>query len=118
MNEFGRNKIQSFAFIISVLIAFGLSCCFVWHLTGLERAVNANEILLDSKINPNHAPLASMARLPGIGPARAEAIITYRENYRIKNGNDRPFRNLDDLQKVNGIGTKIAQNMSNWLKFE
>ncbi len=118
MREFRQNRIQSFAFVTSVLIAFGLSCCLVPNLMGFGPATNRNEIRLDNLINPNDAPLASLARLPGIGIARAEAMIAYRRNFVETNGNRKPFQSCDDLQKVNGIGPKTAQNIREWLKFE
>jgi len=40
--------------------------------------------------------------LPGIGPVRAEAIVRWRE----ANG---PFRRLEDLEKVRGIGEKTVE---------
>jgi len=57
-----------------------------------------------------------LARLPGIGLVRAEAIIAYRENF--YDNEARPFRDCDDLQKVRGIGPKTAANICEWLKFE
>ena len=77
-----------------------------------------NEIRLESLINPNDAPLASLARLPGIGIARAEAMIAYRRHFIEINSNRKAFQSCDDLQKVKGIGPKTAQNISEWLKFE
>jgi competence ComEA-like helix-hairpin-helix protein len=113
-----QNRIQSFAFVISIFIAFGLSCCLISNLTGFEHITKGNEIRLESLINPNEAPLASLARLPGIGIARAEAIITYRKNFVERNSNCKPFQSCDDLQKIKGIGPKTAQNIKQWLKFE
>jgi len=50
-----------------------------------------------AKLNINEADAAALAELSGIGAARAEAIIAYRK----ANG---PFRTVDDLAKVKGIG--------------
>ena len=63
-------------------------------------------------VNVNTADAKTLAReLQGIGMAKAEAIISYRE----KNG---PFKSADDLAKVKGLGKKlIEQNKAN-LKFE
>ena len=47
--------------------------------------------------NINTADAAELQRLPGVGPATAAAIVTWRE----KNG---PFRSVDDLLDVSGIG--------------
>lgn len=48
-------------------------------------------------VNVNSATVAELTRLPGIGPKTAEAIVLDR--------NDRgPFKTLDDLTRVKGIG--------------
>jgi len=73
---------------------------------------------LESQINPNVAPTASLVRLPGIGIGRAGAIVAYREEFSKKDANNPAFRNCDDLQKVKGIGPKTVENISKWLKFE
>lgn len=113
MTETGQKRIQSFAFIISIIIAISLSYVFVVNLAGSEQTY---EIELDEKINPNSAPTASLVRLPGIGTSRAEAIAAYRKQS-IKE-NEPVFRNSKDLQKVKGIGPKTTENVSQWLKFE
>jgi competence ComEA-like helix-hairpin-helix protein len=113
--EAGQNKIRSFAFVISVCVCVLFSLGFVWSF---DRAGQSCEIKLDEKINPNNAPAASLIRLPGIGPARASAIIDYREDFKRENGDVPAFRNYDDLCKVRGIGPATAKNISEWLKFE
>ncbi|MDP1559369.1 MAG: ComEA family DNA-binding protein [Nitrosomonas sp.] len=55
-------------------------------------------------INVNTASQSELETLQGIGPAKAKAIIEYRE----KNG---PFVSKDDLQKVDGIGPGIIKQL-------
>jgi competence protein ComEA len=59
-------------------------------------------------VNVNTADAATLAKeLDGIGPARAQAIVDYRQ----KNG---PFRAAEDLLKVQGIGQRVLdQNRTN-----
>jgi len=73
-----KEKVQSFAFVIAILICFLFSIGFVAPV--FSQFGQPCEIKLDGKINPNDAPLVSLLRLPGIGLAKASAIVTYREN--------------------------------------
>jgi len=50
------------------------------------------------KVNINLAEAWLLEALPGIGKVRAQAVIEYRR----QNG---PFRNINELVKVEGIGT-------------
>jgi competence ComEA-like helix-hairpin-helix protein len=111
-----QNKIQSFALVIALSVAGCLSIYFI--VSSLGRFGRPCEIRLESRINPNYAPLASLRRLPGIGVGRAGAMVAYRENFSKENGNNKAFRNCEDLQKVKGIGPKTAENICEWLKFE
>lgn len=50
-------------------------------------------------VNVNTATVDQFEALPGIGPSMARRIVTFRE----KNG---PFKKLEDLMNVQGIGEK------------
>lgn len=56
------------------------------------------------RININEADAALLASLNGIGQAKAEAIIEYRKT----NG---PFRSVEDLAKVKGIGPAMIEKI-------
>ena len=55
-------------------------------------------------VNVNTASQAELEALNGIGPAKARAILDYRQ----KNG---PFKSVDDLKKVTGIGDKTLESI-------
>ncbi len=55
-------------------------------------------------VNINDADAETLAeRLVGIGPARAEEIVRYREAYG-------PFHSVEDLLEVRGVGKSILNN--------
>ncbi len=56
------------------------------------------------KVNLNTADAQALEALPGIGPAKAKAVIEYRQ----KNG---AFKTVDDLRKVSGIGEKTLEEL-------
>ncbi len=55
-------------------------------------------------ININKATTELLQTIPGIGPATAEKIIEFRNS----NG---PFRSIEELMDVNGIGEKTFEKM-------
>jgi len=61
-------------------------------------------ILPDGRIDLNRATAAELETLPGVGPARAAAIIAARE--------ERPFTVPGDLRRVSGIGEATFQRLA------
>ena len=59
-----------------------------------------------AKININTATAQELTALPGIGQAKAEALVQHR----VANG---PFKTVDELNDVKGIGNKILENIKN-----
>ncbi len=69
------------------------------NLSGLELYVpGAGGEQGAQKVDINRAEVWMLDALPGIGETLAQRIV----DYRLKNG---PFRNIDELLKVPGIGT-------------
>ena len=54
-------------------------------------------------IDINSADAETLAALDGVGEAKAQAIIAYRNEHG-------PFKSLEDLANVTGIGTKIIED--------
>ena len=52
----------------------------------------------------NKADSTELETLPGVGPAKAKAIIDYRE----KNGS---FQQIEDIQKISGFGAKTFEKL-------
>jgi len=55
------------------------------------------------QVNINSATLEELAALPGIGESKAKAIVEYR--------GAEPFKTVDDLKKVKGIGDKMLETL-------
>ena len=111
-----QNTVYHFSFIVAVIVCVLLSAFFAAQ--GFSRTQQRCEIILEGRINPNVAPAASLARLPGLGFTRAGAIVDYRSSFSGQQDDKQAFRDCNDLDKVKGIGPKTVQNISQWLKFE
>ncbi len=104
--------------IVLVLIALALAGLLV---RDRARPIRAGENLPIDKdraeaarqrINPNTASVASLRRLPGVGPKRAAAIVTWREAHP-----DTPYHTAEDLTRVHGVGPITAAKAAPYLQF-
>lgn len=57
-----------------------------------------------ASVDLNRASQAELESLPGIGPAKAEAILAYRRQHG-------PFRRIEDLQRVSGFGPATVNRL-------
>lgn len=62
-------------------------------------------------VNVNTAGVQELMTLPGIGPALAERIVAARKE-------KGPFRRVEDLLAVQGIGPKLLAKIKDRLAFE
>jgi len=65
--------------------------------------------LASGKISLNNAGLDQLCLVPGIGPATAQKIITYRQAHG-------GFTSIEQLQEVGGIGPKKFERMQPFLQ--
>jgi comEA protein len=72
--------------------------------TKTPEKTQAKEQTTSAKIDINKASAAELQTLKGIGPQTAQAIVKYRE----ENG---PFKSVEDLNKVKGIGKKKVESL-------
>jgi competence protein ComEA len=81
------------------MVAAGLLCGLtLGPIAGAWGAETAG-----ARININTASAADLAKLPGIGAAKAQAIVAFRSK--------EPFGKPDDLRKVKGIGDKLYESI-------
>lgn len=90
----------------SVNLALRLQDEMVIHVTSTQvhDLLDTTTSSLVEKISINQASVSEIETLNGIGPSKAAAIVTYRE----ENG---PFSSVEDLVDVPGIGEKTLENL-------
>lgn len=91
--------LKSFAVAASLIGALAFA-----PITLAEKSQNSPQALvtqqqqITNKVNINQADAAVLAeRLNGIGDKKAQAIVEYRQQHG-------PFKSVDDLKNVSGIG--------------
>lgn len=70
----------------------------------VQQPAAAGAVAGEQKVNLNKATAEDLQTLTGIGPAKAEAILSYREE---AGG----FKTIEDLMNVSGIGEKSFEKL-------
>jgi len=76
-----------------------LVSCLILIAAPPARATKA----VDGVVNLNTAEVGVLGLLPGIGPAKAAQIVVYRRRH--------PFRTVDELVRIRGIGRKMVRRL-------
>lgn len=72
-------------------------------LLGAGPASAQNVRRLEGVLNLNTANADQLRLLPGIGPAKVRNVIAYRRAH--------PFRTVDELVRIKGIGRKMVRHL-------
>jgi competence protein ComEA len=73
------------------------------------RTDRKGSVLHPAALDPDRASAAEWERLPGIGPTLARRIVTDRATRG-------PFRSVDGLLRVRGIGPKTLERIHSYLR--
>ena len=86
----------------NVLVVWGALGLMAIALTATPASAAAKGAI-DGVVNINTATPEELQLLPGIGPAKVERILAYRWA--------RPFRTVEELVRVKGIGRKMVRRL-------
>ena len=82
----------------------------VFRTDGTQSDGTPDSLIPGEKINVNTALPADLARLPGIGETRAQAIVNRREE-------EGSFQAAEDLLAVSGIGEVTLEKIRPYIEF-
>lgn len=83
-----------------------------WHMAQVPEAAS-----ITLQLDPNVASVQELAAIPGLGPEIAGRIVAYR-NKQLAIGRNPVFAELDDLDRVEGIGKATLDAIGPSLHFE
>ena len=83
-------------FVPAIAMTLALACFAQSADARMDPKQATQQQSSEGVVNINTATVAQLTLLPGVGPSKAEAIIAARER--------RPFRAVNELARVRGIG--------------
>ena len=88
-------RLQIMILAATAAILFAIAARADEKMSPMQAAASASA---SGTVNLNDASADQLELLPGIGPAKAARIVEHRHGH--------PFKKLDELTKVKGIGRK------------
>jgi len=88
------------------------------YIGDTPSAIGSRSNALADRIDPNTATAAELSSIPQLGPAKAAAIVAYREKFAAAHAGGRAFENVYDLTNVKGIGRATAEKWKANMSFE
>jgi len=88
------------------------------YIGDTNQNVGSRASELADRLDPNTATAAELSSIPQLGPARAEAIVAYRENFAAAHPGERAFESVYDLTNVRGIGRATAEKWKANMSFD
>jgi hypothetical protein len=70
---------------------------------------------LQDRLDLNTASVADLAAIPMLGESKAELIVADRERRRQRDPQQPPFRHLNDLLRIDGIGVQTLRHMEPYI---
>lgn len=91
---------------VALLVALALAVAPAPGATAAEKQPQASP---DTPVDLNKATTEALVSVPGIGKVMAERIVAWREEHG-------PFRRVEDLMKVKGVGEKTFEKLRPYVK--
>jgi DNA uptake protein ComE-like DNA-binding protein len=105
----------------SIVVALGI--LLIWMGYGMMHRPAANAFspamaarFTQSGIDPNTASWASLVRIPGVGPGRAQKLLAWRKAHQANAGSI-VFHSPADLRQVRSFGPKTIAEITPYLRF-
>lgn len=76
-----------------------------------QEGQTPDSLLEGERIPVNTADASELDRLPGIGPVKAQAIVSYREEHG-------PFQSPEQLLEVSGIGEATLEGLLDYITLD
>jgi competence protein ComEA len=96
--------LRSISVLVMVILVFAFSASLAFAQAASKADTGKATEQVAGKININKATSEQLMEIKGIGESYAKRIVEYRE----KNG---PFKKIEDIMEVQGIGTKIFESI-------
>ena len=91
---------------VALLVVLGLAAAPSLGASAAEKEAQASP---DAPVDLNKASTEALIGIPGIGKVMAERIVAWRDEHG-------PFRRVEDLMKVKGVGEKTFEKLRPYVK--